>query len=90
MSMLAMWWLLVQFAFLVISFILVISITYLLLQYLESKPSGRRTLMDELNQNVLYCFMSIIWSNYPLTLIVTLQLDMSNCKNLAAAFAITR
>lgn len=83
-----MWWTFFESTLLCVSFMLTVSLSYLLLLYLDSKPSGRKTLMDELNMNVLYGFILMFLSNYPLTLVVTLQLEL--VEPVAAVFAVTR
>lgn len=83
-----MWWTIFESTLLSVSFLLTVIMSYLLLLYLDSKPSGRKTLMDELNKNVLYGFILMVLSNFPLTLIVKLQLDLTEC--VAAAFAAIR
>ena len=69
---------------------LVIHVSKLILDYLDSKPAGRKTLMDELNKVFLYGFLLIIISNYPVTMVLTLGLDLSHCKSVAASLAIMR
>ena len=82
------WWTLLESALLCASFTLAVLMSYLLLLYLESKPSGRKSLMDELNRNVLHGFILMVLSNYPLTLIITLKIDL--IEPVAAIFAVTR
>ena len=85
-----MWLTVLMSVLLLVCFAIVIYITSMILDYLESKPSGRKTLMDELNKVVLYCFMLITLSNYPLTLVLTLGLDLGRIKYVAAFLALTR
>ena len=71
-------------------FMLVIYFTKMILDYLDSKPSGRRTLMDELNKVSLYSFLLIILSNYPFTIVLIFGPDLSHCKYIAAFLSIIR
>ena len=71
-------------------FILVIYFTKIILDYLDSKPSGRRTLMDELNKVSLYSFLLIILSNYPFTIVLIFGPDLSHCKYIAEFLSIVR
>ena len=74
----------------VVSFMLVTYFTKIVLDYLDSKPSGRRTLMDELNKVSLYSFLFIILSNYPFTIVVILGSDLSHCKYMATFLSTIR
>lgn len=46
--------------------------------------------MDELNKVSLYCYLLIILSNYPLAMVLTLGLDLSHFKYVAAFLSINR
>ena len=74
----------------VVCFMLVIYFTKIILDYLDSKPSGRRTLMDELNRVSLYSFLLIILSNYPFTIVLIFGPDLSHCKYIAEYLSIIR
>ena len=78
------------FTLLAICFMLAIYFTKLILDYLDSKPYGRKTLMDELNKVSLYSYLLVILSNYPLAMVLTLGLDLSQFKYVAAFLSINR
>ena len=46
--------------------------------------------MDELNKVLLYSYLLIILSNYPLAMVLTLGLDLSQFKYVAAFLSINR
>ena len=71
-------------------FMLVFYFTKMILDYLDSKPSGRRTLMDELNKVSLYSFLLIVLSNYPFTIVLIFGPDLSHSKYIAAFLSIIR
>ena len=85
-----MWLTAIKLTLLCICFMLVIHVSKLILDYLDSKPAGMKTLMDELNKVFLYGFLLIIMSNYPVTIVLTLGLDLSQYKLVAATLAMMR